>query len=186
MPYSATDQTVTAEVYVQDTDNSSPEIGDQQVEIALPSSSDVSFTSAGATTDDPYLFAPQSPATVVDSSVVYGTDYPYAISPPTLNDGDGLLLLQITIKAGTTGDFPLTFATDLASDARATALFNQLNQPIPFSVQNGLIDIGPSPVPEPSSIVLALMALAAIGAVLLRRKRFVGVHASACGVHAEA
>jgi hypothetical protein len=173
LPYSASDRTETVEVYVQDTDNPSPQVGDQQVELALPSSPDVFFTSAGATVDHPYLFAPQAPVPNVTSNVVYGTDYPYQppydVSPPVLADGDGLLMVQLTVKGGTVGDFPLTFNLKTGTDAVGTALFDQLSDPIAFTVQNGWIDIAPAPVPEPSGIALAGIAVAA-GLIAWRRR----------------
>jgi len=172
VPYSATEQTVAAEVYVQDTDATSPEVGDQQVKLDLPAASGLTFASAGATVEHPYLFEPQSPATSVAGDVVYGTDFPYEIAPPVLANGDGLLLVDISIPGGTTGDIPLMLDTDYASDPAATALFDQSNNPIAFSVQNGAIDIS-SPatsVPEPSSVVLAVAALAGAGLLGYRRK----------------
>jgi hypothetical protein len=171
LPYSATDRSETVEVYLQDTDATSPQIGDQQVELSLPNTPDVFFTGAGATISHPYLFAPQTPAPYVTTDVVGGTDYPYEIAPPTLANGDGLLLVDLTVKGGTTGDFPLTFDTDLLSDAAATALFDQNSEPILFTVQNGAIDIALAPLPEPSSALLSLLAILGVGFVAYYRKR---------------
>jgi hypothetical protein len=171
IPYSATDRIENVEVYVQDTDATLPNIGDEQVELKLPNDPNVFFSGTGPTTGHPYLFNPQTPGSSVANYVVYGTDYPYEIAPPALADGDGLLMIQITVKGGATGAYPLTFDTDLLSDAGATALFDQANQPISFTVQNGSIEIGPTPVPEPSSIVLALLAILGAGFVAHRRRR---------------
>jgi len=169
IPYSATDRTENVEVYVQDTDATSPNIGDEQIELALPNTPDVFFVGTGSTTEHPYLFSPQTPGSSVANYVVYGTDYPYEIAPPALADGDGLLMIQVTVKGGATGVYPLTFDTDLVSDAGATALFDQANHPISFSVQSGAIDIGPTPVPEPSSALLAILAILGSGIVAHRR-----------------
>jgi hypothetical protein len=171
VPYSASDQTVTAEIYVQTTDGSAPQVGADEIELALPTNSSVVFDSAGPTVSHPYLFGAQSPGMIVDSNVVYGTDFAMS-SVPTLADGDGLLLVEFTVKGGTTGDFPLTFATDYPADPLATMLYDQSNDPIPFSVSNGWIDISsPTPVPEPSSLVLAAAASAIAGFFLFRRRR---------------
>lgn len=56
------------------------------------------------------------------------------------------------------------------SDAGATALFDEMNNPIAFSVQNGSINIEPAPVPEPSSALLALLAILGAGLVAYKRR----------------
>ena len=92
------------------------------------------------------------------------------VAPPALTDGDGLLMVQVKVLGGATGSIPLTFDTDLMSDAGATALFDQMNNPIAFSVQNGSISIEPAPVPEPSSALLALLAILGAGFVAYKRR----------------
>lgn len=170
LPYSATDRTETAEIYVQDTDTSSPQISADNVEVSLPNSPDVFFTAAGATVNHPYLFGQQSPMVLVDSDVVDATDFASS-TVPVLADGDGLLLVQFTVKGGTTGDFPLSFATDYPADPMATALFDQAANPVAFSVVGGSIDIASAvmPVPEPASLLTALAAIVAAAALGWRR-----------------
>jgi hypothetical protein len=170
LPYSAADRIENVEVYVQDTDATPPTIGDEQVELTLPTNPDVFFTATGSTIAHPYLFSPQTPGNSVASYVVYGTDYPTEIAPPALADGDGLLMVQVKVLGGTTGSIPLTFGTNLMSDAGATALFDEANNPISFSVQNGSISIEPAPVPEPSSALLALLAILGAGFVAYKRR----------------
>ncbi len=170
LPYSASDRIENVEVYVQNTDATPPSIGDEQVELKLPVNPDVFFTATGWTTVHPYLFSPQTPGSSVASYVAYGTDYPYEIAPPALADGDGLLMVQVKVLGGATGSIPLTFDTDFMSDAGATALFDEMNNPIAFSVQNGSINIEPAPVPEPSSALLALLAILGAGLVAYKRR----------------
>jgi hypothetical protein len=172
LPYSPTDRTETLEVYVQDpNDPSPPQIGDQQVMLSLPDTLDVFFTAAGPTIAHPYLFAPQMPGTSVSNDVVYGTDFPQDIAPPVLANGAGLLMIEFTVKGGTTGDFPLTFDTDLLADPGATALLDQEDHPISFCIENGAIDIAPMPVPEPSSGLLSMLAALIGGFAVYRHRR---------------
>jgi hypothetical protein len=173
LPYSATTRTETVEVYVQDSDEQSPEVGADNVELGLPDTSNVFFTGAGATTANPfpYLFGSQAPGWCVadGGDMLLGSDFADGPTVPSLANGDGLLLVDLTIMGGTTGDFPLTFQPYGASDPVGTALFDQNNDLISSAVVNGSIDI--APVPEPSAALLALLGILGAGLAAVRRKR---------------
>ena len=151
LPYSASEQTATAEMYVQHPTpcrRKSAQIPSAQSVLA---DSGISFTAAGPTSQHPYLFGQQSPGILAEGDIVYGTDFADS-TPPTLADGDGLLWIQFTIAGGTTGDIPLMFVTGYPADPLATMLWDESNSPIPFTVQGGMIEISPAPVPRPSGI----------------------------------
>jgi hypothetical protein len=168
LPYSSVSRTETLEVYVQDSsDPSPPEIGADNVELALPDESSVFFTEAGATTEHPYLYGgSQMPGWRVTNAgdIVLGTDFADA-TLPTLANGDGLLLVDFTIMGGATGSFPLTFDLYSLPNPVGTGLFDPDNNLISSSVEEGAIDIAapPAPVPEPSSAMLALLAVLGAG-----------------------
>ncbi len=168
--YSASAQTATAEIYVQDTDPASSQVGADSVELSVSADSGISFTAAGATSEHPYLFGNQSPGILAEGDIVYGTDFANS-TPPTLAAGDGLLWIQFTVAGGTTGDIPLSFVTNYPSDPLATMLWDESNDPIPFTVQGGMIEIGANPVPEPSSIALVAIAILAAAAMIARHRR---------------
>jgi hypothetical protein len=163
LPYSAAARTETFEVYVHSTEASPPQIGAMNVELQSPVGSAVTFLLPPdpTPTTHPYLFSPQAPTgAIVDAGhTVEGTDFAFA-PLPSLADGAGLLLVKYQIAAGTTGSIPLTFAAYLpATNPVGTALFDANNLPLAASLSNGSIDIA-SPIPEPATCVLALVAAA--------------------------
>lgn len=161
LPYSAAAQTGTFEVYVQSTEATPPQVGAMNVELQSPVGSAVSFILPASTTPTvhPYLFQPQSPTSmVVDSGrTVEGTDFMFP-PLPTLADGAGLLLVKYQVVAGAFGSVPLTFAAySQTTNPLGTALFDANNHPLAASFANGSINIA-SPIPEPATWVLALLA----------------------------
>jgi hypothetical protein len=175
LPYSATAQSGSFEVYVHSTETSPPKVGADNVELQLPTVPGVTFTvPANATpTSHPYLFHPQTPASAILNSgrIVEGTDFaPSSSSLPTLADGSGLLLIDYHVAAGAFGSFPLTFISySPPTFPVGTALFDGSNNPLAATLQNGSINIT-APVPEPAAWTLALMAML-IGGYLRRRER---------------
>ena len=174
LPYSASNRTETAEVYVLDSDDPSPpEIGADQIELALPDTSSVLFTGAAATTVHPYLYGTQTPgfSLMNGGDVVLGSDF--GLTTPTLTNGVGLLSVDFTIVGGTSGVFPLTFDAYGPSNLVGTALFDQNNQLITLSMQAGEIDISPATngVPEPSSALLSLLAVLGAGLIIWSKRR---------------
>jgi hypothetical protein len=174
LPYSAANRTEIAEVYVLDSnDPSPPEIGADQIELALPDTSSVLFTGAGATTVHPYLYGAQTPGfSILDGgNVVLGSDF--GSTTPTLANNDGLLLVDFTIAGGTSGVFPLTLEAYEPSNLVGTALFDQNNILIPLSMQAGEIEIAPavSGVPEPSTALLSLLAILGAGFATWTKRR---------------
>ncbi len=172
LPYSATIRTGTFEVYVQSTATPQPQIGAMNVELQSPVASALTFLLPADSTPTvhSYLFSPQAPtAALADSAhTIKGTDF--AFPPlPNLADGIGLLLVKYQIAAGATGTIPLPFAAySQTSNPVGTALFDANNLPLAVTLSNGSINIA-SPIPEPATSVLALVALAVVP--LLGRRR---------------
>jgi hypothetical protein len=152
VPYSASAQSGTFEVWVQSNASPQPQVGAFNIENRLPPFSSITFsgsstpTMANTTpTAHPYVFSGQAPAEKVVSSgrTVQGSDNAPS-SVPTLSDGAGLLLVTYTVPPGATGFYPLTFvAYSPPQDVVGTVLFDQSNNTIPTSVQNGSITIIP-------------------------------------------
>jgi hypothetical protein len=165
LPYSATARTGNFEVYVQSTSTPQPQIGAMNVELQSPVGSALTFLLATDSTPTvhPYLFSPQSPATALADSghTIKGTDF--AFPPlPNLADGIGLLLVEYQVAAGASGNIPLTFAAySPTSNPVGTALFDANNSPLAATFANGSINVA-SPIPEPATCVLALLAAAAL------------------------
>ncbi len=172
LPYSAAPRTGTFEVYVQSTATPQPQVGAMNVELQSPIASALTFLLPADSTPmvHPYLFSPQSPtAALADSNhTIKGTDFVF--SPlPNLSDGVGLLLVEYQLAGGASGNIPLTFAAySPTSNPVGTALFDANNLPLAATLSNGAIDIA-SPIPEPATWILALVALAVVP--LLGRRR---------------
>jgi hypothetical protein len=163
LPYSATARTGNFEVYVQSTSTPQPQIGAMNVELQSPVGSALTFLlpTDSTPTVHPYLFSPQSPAAALADSghTIKGTDF--AFPPlPNLADGIGLLLVEYQVAAGASGNIPLTFASP-TSNPVGTALFDANNSLLAATFANGSINIA-SPIPEPATWVLALLAAAAL------------------------
>jgi hypothetical protein len=155
LPYSASSQTGTFEVYIQSSGSPMPQVGSQQSELQLPSYSPITFIGSSQFTQTnttpvvhPYIIPGQSPSERVINSnqTVEGEDFVMG-SYPTLSNGAGLLLVSYTVPAGATGYYPMTFA-DYSSDPEnpnpfGTGLFDATSAQIPTTDQNGSIAILP-------------------------------------------
>jgi hypothetical protein len=151
LPYSASAQSGTFEVWVQSTASPQPQVGAFNVEIQLPSFSNVTFPQPSPTsgpnttpTVHPYIFAGQSPTEKIVNSgrTTQGTDNAES-TVPTLSDGVGLLLVTESVPAGATGFYPLTFLANSPQDPVGTVLFDPSNHIIAATDQNGSIAILP-------------------------------------------
>jgi hypothetical protein len=150
VPYSASAQSGTFEVWVQSTASPQPQVGNFGVEIQLPSFSAVTFVGGPPTTTNttptvhPYLYSGQAPTESVVNSfrTVRGTDFAES-TVPTLSDGAGLLLVTYSVPAGVSGFYPLTFLDFSNQDQFGTALFDQTSVRIPTTDLNGSITIIP-------------------------------------------
>ena len=80
--------------------------------------------------------APSNSGTTIEA-----TDF--ASNPPTLVNGDGLLAVNYSIPANTSGTFNLTLVT---TGANPTALDDQNANPISFTVQDATLTVVPSTV----------------------------------------
>ena len=167
LPYSASVRSGSFEVYVQSTEANAPLIGADNVELQLPPVPvGVTFmppptpTTNTTPTIHPYLYPNQSPAEMVLNSgrTVEGSDFaPNTL--PALANGSGLLLVNYQIAAGASGSFPLTFVSySPPAHPLGTALFDESNNPLAATLQNGSINIA-APVPEPAAWTLALFAI---------------------------
>jgi len=143
VPESSSSQTGTFDVYVVTSGGSLPQVGDFSVNLQLSPAGGVAFTGGAATSIDPYIFAGQTPGPTVDTfnsgTTIEGTDF--AATPPTLVNGDGLLAVNYSVPANTSGTFNLTLVT---TGLAATALDDQNANPIPFTVQNATLTVVPS------------------------------------------
>lgn len=147
VPESTSTQTGSFDVSIAASGSSLPEVSDFNVNLQL-SGGGVQFTGGTATTDIPYIFAGQTSGPTVPpptggGTMIDATDY--ASSPPTLVNGDGLVSVDYSVPANTSGTFAITFITSNSSGS-ATALDNQYAQAIPFTVQNGTLTVVPSTV----------------------------------------
>ncbi len=139
VPYSASPQTGSFEVYVTSTETSPPQVGDFTVKLLLAPSSGAQFTAVATTTVHPYIFAPQTDT--AGTAILNGgltaeiSDYNSQPTPPTLANNMGLMAVTYTVAAGTTGTFNLTLDTN-TTEGDATVLDDQNGNPIPFSNQN--------------------------------------------------
>jgi hypothetical protein len=146
LPYSASSQTGSFEIYLQASGSPQPQVVSMQVELQLPSFSTITFTPNSNTTPTvhPYIFPNQSPsATVVNSGrTIEGADTEQG-NFPTLTNGVGLLLVNYSIPAGASGYFPLTFVDYPNQSQFGNALFDTNLAQIPTTDQNGSITILP-------------------------------------------
>jgi hypothetical protein len=152
LPYSASAQSGTFEVWIQSNASPQPQVGAFGVEIQLPSFSGVAFTPPSTPTTNttptmhPYIYNGQAPTESVVNfgRTVRGGDFVQSTTVPTLSDGAGLLLVTYSIPAGTSGFYPLTFLDySKPSEPLGTALFDQTNTQIPTTDLNGSIAIIP-------------------------------------------
>jgi hypothetical protein len=145
VPESSSTQTGTFDVYVVTTGGSLPEVGDFNVDLQVSPTGGVDFIGGAATTANPYIFAGQSSGPTVNTynsgTTIEATDF--ATSPPTLVNGDGLLAVNYSIPANTSGTFNLTLVT---TGPNPTALDDQNANPISFTVQNAMLTVVPSTV----------------------------------------
>lgn len=148
LPYSASPQVGTFEVFVASTASPQPQVSAFGVDLQLPSFSGITFTAPSSPTTNttptthPYLFSGQAPTERVTNAgrTVLGTDFAQS-SLPTLSNGAGLLLVTYSIPAGANGVFPLTFVDYSTSNPFGTGLFDGSNNQISTTDGNGSIVI---------------------------------------------
>lgn len=161
LPYSATVQSGSFEVYLQNPAGPDPQVGAALLELQAPAASGVTFTvPANATTvDHPYLFTGSMPTTnTADAGATFlATDYADQ-TLPTAVDGAGLVLVDYTVAAGATGVIPLTLIP-YPQGHIGTGLFDGGNNQIAAQLQSGSIAIL---APEPSTLCLAVAALVGV------------------------
>lgn len=147
LPYSASSQMGTFELYVQASGSPQPAVSGMQVELQLPSFSTTTFVQSANTTPTvhPYIFPNQTPsATVINPGrTIEGADFEQGSSYPTLSNGAGLLLVCYSVPAGASGFYPLTLIDYSAQNQFGTALFDSNLTQIPTADQNGSITILP-------------------------------------------
>lgn len=148
LPYSASAQTGTFEVWVGSTASPQPQVGAFGVEVQLPSFSSLTFvTSADTTpTEHTYIYSGRStPTESIGNSgrTIFGGDFASSNPVPSLFDNAGLLLATYSVPAGASGFYPLTFVDYSNQNLLGTALFDQNNAQIPTTDQNGSIAIIP-------------------------------------------
>ncbi len=153
LPYSASSQTGTFEIYVQASGSPMPQVSLQQTELQLPSYSPITFIGSSQRTQSnttpivhPYIFPNQAPFELVINSgtTVEGEDFWQGASAyPTLSNGAGLLLVGYSVPAGASGNFPLTFVDYSLQNQFGTILEDNNLAQIPTSDQNGSIAILP-------------------------------------------
>ncbi len=147
LPYSATAQTGSFEVVVQNSGAASQQIGDDSVEISLGTSvTGFTFTGGGATMTTPYLFPGSLGPRVSEANAnetIQATDF------ASTNDANatlqtagtlGLLKANFQVTGGTSGQFPLNFIS-IATDPLGTVLHDQATHTITTTLQSGLLVI---------------------------------------------
>jgi hypothetical protein len=91
------------------------------------------------------------------------TDY-LPTGAKTISNLDGLVRIPFTVAANTAGAFDLTINTS------QTALSDSAGGPIAFQTVNGRLSV--EPIPEPTALVLLLIAIMPIGMQILKRRPF--------------
>jgi hypothetical protein len=156
------------------------------VELAVDPSSGITFTGASVdTTTEPYIFTTLQSAPPFALGAFPTTDFTVAdadMSAPgyvTLSAGGtatlGIEHVTFAVAAGTPGgSIPVSIVSGIN-----TMVLDVTGSPITFTPSGGSIDVSTSAVPEPSSVIMGLAAMA-VGVVAgLRRRSILG---AACSV----
>lgn len=143
-----------------------PQLGGYQVGLILSGpSADVQFTGVGVATNA--VFPSNTPAlnsgTTLPDVVVKSNDF--LLSPPELPivNGAGLLRVNFITTLGDAGSYTVSF------DANETFLSNGAGQLLAAELSGGTIEV--RPIPEPSGIALAGLAIIGLWTSYFRRKR---------------
>jgi hypothetical protein len=141
LPFSATAQNASVEVFFSSSDLTLPSISAHQVRVRLDDPlSGIAITSAGAPTAHSYLGPSSAPLGVSisgDATTVDAGDIDFLNTVPLFN-GAGLLRVQLTVPAATpVGIYPIVFDVD----ANRTFLADGANQLLGISLVNGAIEI---------------------------------------------
>jgi hypothetical protein len=153
------------DVYFNVTGNNTPVAGYQlRLDLSPPSGGlslgvPVSTSSSSPVRDS--LFS--TPPTDLGStgSRIQVTDY-LPTGAKAVADQAGLVRIPFTLAANTSGIFDVTI------HATQTALSDATGNAVAFEIMNGRLTV--EPIPEPSALVLAVTALAAVGLLAHRRR----------------
>lgn len=153
------------EIFVQSDESPIPDLADWQIVLTSENPA-ITFTGASKPVDHPYIL--ENEGSFFDSSLldsgatIKGVDSGFVNTEP-LNDGSGFLRVDFEVAAGTP---PGTYQLVFSMDPNDTFL-SDLSGDLTISSQAGEINVI---VPEPASIVLALIAFAGLLG-FVRRKR---------------
>jgi hypothetical protein len=151
-----------------------------QVELSVDRGSGVTFTSASVnTTTAPYIFTtlqssppfalssfPTTDLIVSDADMTLPGTVTVSSSPPVTY---GIENVTFAVAAGTP-DGAITVSI-LAGDNGLTQIYDINGSPFPMTAINGTISVGSSAVPEPSSLLMGIIA--ATGLILIKCTRVV-------------
>ncbi len=156
VPYSATAQSGSFEVYLKNTGSPGPQVGDTLIELQVAANSGLMFSlpvssANAATVVHPYIFPGGAPTPkIADGGHDYeATDFAGS-TLPTATDGLGLVLVNYTIAGGALGTIPISFVP-YPQGHIGTGLFDSQNNQISTTLQGGVITIV-TPVPEPAGM----------------------------------
>ena len=159
-------QTGSLEIFIQSDEATAPDLVDWQI-VLISENPAITFTGAGKPVDHSYVLGNSGSffgSSLLNSGAsIKGADSGFVDSEP-LNDGSGFLRVDFEIAAGTPlGTYQLVFSMD----PNDTFLSN-LDGDLAISSQAATISII---VPEPASLVLAVIAFAGLFGFVWRRRQ---------------